>query len=222
MKRCLWSYMLTAVPLLSALLLSKGWEHWGSSFMVISWFICGRRRAYLPHLSVSLPLVSGIKVQAVVLPSDVPCRVWLTGLDRLWSQSVWTHQAKNQSSHGWLIVLIRSQGTAQRGFQTEQEEGKESSMKETDFRTRGWWAHHWRWSCGTSTQHSPWWGWWYIQQQLNAPPCPLLNCSLLGYSVFLLQFLSSCLLLFSEGNFLLGCSFPKAEALLGWSSYFDC
>lgn len=114
-------------------------------------------------------------------------------------------------------MLIRSHCTAPGGFQTELEEGKESSIKKTDFKGQG--------SGELTTEdevmrqvlsiHSDG-GWLYIQQQLNAPPCPLLNRSLLGDSVFLLQFVSSCLLLFSDtSTLLLVCSVQKAEQLLG-------
>lgn len=81
-----------------------------------------------------------------------------------WGWLVWTGsdfslcehiRPRTKAAHGWLIVLSRSQGTAPGGFQAELEKGKESSMKEIDFRTRVWWSHHWRWRYGTSTQQYP-------------------------------------------------------------------
>lgn len=42
---------------------------------------------------------------------------------------------RTKAAEGWLTVLISSHRTAPGGFQTELEEGKESSVKEKDFRT---------------------------------------------------------------------------------------
>lgn len=131
---------------------------------------------------------------------------------------------RTKAAECWLIVLIRSHSTALGGFQTELEEGEESSGKETDFRMRVWWAHHWRWIYGTRTQHSPWWGLVVHLAAIKCPTLPSLELFLVrGLSIFITITISSCLLFFSDiSTLLLGYSFQKAEELLGWSSYFEC
>lgn len=119
---------------------------------------------------------------------------------------------RTKAAEGWLTVLISSHRTAPGGFQTELEEGKESSMKEKDFRTRVWCTSHWKWSNGTSTQHSPWWGLVVHSAAMKCPTLPSFEPFLVRGLSILLQFVSSCLLLFSDiSALLLGCSVQKLK-----------
>lgn len=152
--------------------------------MVISWFICGRCRACLLHLSVSL-LVVTTTLKIVGGCSAFRCSI----------QSVadWFGQAlisvcvntpgQEPRQQRQLTNSAQSHGTAPGAFQTELEEGEQSSVKETDFRMRVWWAHHWRLTYGTSTQHSPWWG---LVVNLAAIKCPTLP----SFELFLVRGLS--------------------------------
>lgn len=102
------------------------------------------------------------------------------------------NRPRTKAAEGWLIVFIRSYCTALEGFQTELEEGKQSSVKKTDFRTRVWWAHHWRWSYGTSTQYSPWWGLVVLSAAIKCSTLP-------SFELFLVRelsiFITICLFL---------------------------
>lgn len=130
---------------------------------------------------------------------------------------------RTKAAGGWLIVLIRSHSTALGGFQTELEEREESSAKQTGFRTRVWWAHHWRWTYGTSTQHSPWWGLVVHLAAIKYPTLPSSETLLVrGLSIFIIICLFLPFFFKYISTLLLGCSFQKAEELLGWNSYFEC
>lgn len=149
------------------------------------------------------------------MSSYVTFRVWHIGFNGPWFQFVLTHQAKNWGSRGLTNNACRiSLHWSESLPNTEPEEEKKSSRKKkTDFRTWVWWAHYWRWGYGTNTQYSPLQG--LVAYSAASKCCTLPSSELFlarGPIVFVLQCVSSCLLLFSVISPLLpACSFQKSE-----------